>query len=89
MPLKKNGRKQSVDAAVRAIVAETLLVDHDLVTPGTRFHEDLQTDSIDFIEVTMCIEERFGIEITECAAAKCLCVSDLEKLVEKLLVVAA
>jgi acyl carrier protein len=50
---------------VKAILVETLSVDEDKVTEDARFQEDLETDSLDLVELVMTMEEKFGIKISD------------------------
>lgn len=89
MAQKKKLRSSSI---IFSIVADTMLLDEDQVTPGARFNEDLGADSIDFIEIVMGIEEKLGFDIgaiTDTDAEKIRTVADLEKLVDARLGVAA
>lgn len=57
--------REEVFEQVKAILVETLSVDDDKVTMEARFQEDLETDSLDLVELVMTMEERFGIKITD------------------------
>lgn len=65
------------------LISITLQVDETDITPGSRFSEDLNADSIDFVEMTMEIEEQFRVEIDDEIASKLLTVADVYKFVEK------
>lgn len=66
-----------IDARVRSILVEHLGITEDEVTPGSRLVPvndgrgnvvasdvpDLGCDSLDVVELTMTLEEEFGIEI--------------------------
>ena len=45
-----------------AIVAEQFGVDADTITPETTFEDDLGADSLDIVELSMALEEEFGME---------------------------
>ena len=45
-----------------AIVAEQFGVDADTITPDTTFEGGLGADSLDIVELSMAIEEEFGLE---------------------------
>jgi acyl carrier protein len=57
--------REEVFAQVKAILVETLSVDEDKVTEDARFQEDLETDSLDLVELVMTMEEKFGIKIND------------------------
>lgn len=45
------------------IIEEQLSLDGVEITENTSFSGDLEVDSLDLFEITMAIEEEFGIEI--------------------------
>ena len=45
-----------------AIVAEQFGVDADNITRDTTFEGDLGADSLDIVELSMALEEEFGLE---------------------------
>lgn len=47
---------------VREIIVEQLSIDEDMIGKDTNF-EELGIDSLDIVELTMALEEEFGIEI--------------------------
>jgi acyl carrier protein len=47
------------------ILADNLSVPEDKVTPGARFQEDLDADSLDLVEAVLALEEEFGVTIPE------------------------
>jgi len=52
-------------AAVRSLVAESLVLDLDAVVPSSRLVPDLGADSLDFLDILFRLEEQFGIQLRE------------------------
>jgi acyl carrier protein len=48
--------REEVFEHVKGILVETLSVDEDKVTMDARFQEDLETDSLDLVELVMTME---------------------------------
>ncbi len=64
-------------AKVQPIIAKELDVPVEKVTPQARFVEDLGADSLDTVELTLCLEEELGIQISNEEAEKFRTVADL------------
>ena len=47
---------------LKRILAEQFNVDEDSVTTDTSFEDDLGADSVDILEVSLALEEEFGVE---------------------------
>lgn len=60
-----------------AIIADTLSVEEDIIKEETSLKEDLDADSLDFVELVMNIEENFGVSIDEEDTAKIKTVQDI------------
>ena len=50
---------------VRDILAEQLEIDPETITMDTNILEDLEADSLDFVELVTSIEDEFDIVITD------------------------
>jgi acyl carrier protein len=61
---------EDIEAKVKSIIAETLGVDMQEITPQASFVNDLGADSLDTVELVMALEEQFGIEIPDEDAEK-------------------
>jgi len=68
--------REEVLEHVKSILVETLSVDEDKVTVEARFQEDLETDSLDLVELIMTMEDKFAIKITDEEAAEIKTVGD-------------
>jgi acyl carrier protein len=75
--------REEVFEKVKGILVETLSVDEDKVTIEARFQEDLETDSLDLVELVMTMEEDFGIKISDEQAAEIKTVGDAVDFVMK------
>ena len=56
---------ESVDAKIKAMIAEQLGVDEEEVVNEASFADDLGADSLDLVELIMALEEEFGKEISD------------------------
>ena len=45
-----------------ALIAEQFSVDAETITMETSFADDLNADSVDIVDLSMALEEEFGIE---------------------------
>ena len=57
---------------IKKMVAENLGVEESQITESASFKDDLGADSLDLFELTMALEDEYGIEIPS---------EDLEKIV--------
>lgn len=69
----------------RQVIREHLGVAPEQITDEANFADDLKADSLDIIELTMAIEEEFGLEIADDDAADVVTVKDGVNLIERLL----
>lgn len=54
-----------MEEKIKQLISEQLCVKLERVVPEARFVEDLRADSLDLIELVMCFEEDFNIEIPD------------------------
>lgn len=59
---------------IREHLAAELEVDPSAISDATRFKEDLEADSLDLVELTVELEDTYGIRIPDDQAAKILTV---------------
>ena len=58
-------------------------VDPDTITMDTSFEDDLNADSVDIVDLSMALEEEFGIEeLGEAEATSITTVGDLVRLIQ-------
>ena len=50
---------------LKKLIAEQFAVDEDSITLETSFVDDLGADSLDLVELSMSLEEEFGISETD------------------------
>lgn len=62
---------------IKEIIAETLAVDEDKVTPEANLIDDLAADSLSIVELHMEIEEKLGVKIPEEEIANLHTVQDI------------
>ena len=63
---------------LKSLIAEQFNVDEDSITMETSFADDLNADSVDLVDLSMALEEEFGIdELTEEETASISTVGDI------------
>ena len=63
---------------LQKMLAEQFVTDEENITMDTQFIEDLGADSLDLVELTMAVEEEFGLpEIGEDDIQKLVTVGDV------------
>lgn len=67
---------------IKAIVIEQLGVDGDKVNPNSKFIDDLGADSLDMVELTMALEDKFSISISDEEAQKITTIKDAVEFIE-------
>ena len=50
---------------VRDIIVNTLSCEADQITPETNLYEDREADSLEAVELSMALEEAFGVGIAD------------------------
>lgn len=78
-------RMPDIADRVRRVIVRQLGVPAEEVTPSASFRDDLGADSLDVLELTMEIEEEFGIQIGDEAAGQVQTVGQAISLVQSLL----
>ncbi|MDE5983914.1 MAG: acyl carrier protein [Eubacterium sp.] len=67
---------------IKAILAEQLDIDEDIITPDSLLVEDLGADSLDAIDIVMSVEDEFSIEVPDEIVEKMESVGDIITFVE-------
>ena len=68
---------------IKDIIVETLSCAADKVTPEARLAEDLEADSLAGVELSMALEEAFGVTIADEDLPSMKTVGDLMKYIEE------
>lgn len=66
--------REEILGRIREHLATELEVDPGVIKDTTRFREDLEADSLDLVELTVELEDTYGIRIPDEEAAKILTV---------------
>ena len=75
---------ENINEKVKAIVAEKLGVDIEMVVDSANCQSDLGADSLDIVELVMDFEKEFGIEIPDDDAGdNIVTVADAIRYIEK------
>lgn len=67
---------------VKSIIAEQLDIDPESITYDSSITDDLGADSLDVVDLVMCFEDEFGVEIPDDAVETIRTVSDIVKYIE-------
>lgn len=65
------------------VLVEQLAVKKEDITDQANLVNDLGADELDSVEIVMCLEETFGIEIPDEDAEKFIIVKDIVEYIEK------
>jgi acyl carrier protein len=71
------------DAALdrlRGIVASVLEIDNSEITPDTHFYDDLSANSLEKVEITVRVQQEFGVSVSSDEAADLGTVEDALRL---------
>jgi acyl carrier protein len=66
--------REEVLEMIRAHLADELELDPALISPATRFREDLSADSLDLYTLVQELDDTYGVKITDEQAATLLTV---------------
>lgn len=57
--------RAEIESKLNELLVEELGLDADKITPGARFEEDLEVDSLGVVELLMALEDNFGVQIPD------------------------
>jgi acyl carrier protein len=66
-----------VEQRLSEIIVRHFGVDEEKITPAANFRADMSADSLDLLDLTLAVEDAFGIEIAEKVAEEIHTVGDL------------
>ena len=55
--------RQEIEEKVRDFLIEDLEMDEEKIKPEARLKEDLGVDSLDFVDIVVIVEKKFGFKI--------------------------
>ncbi len=67
---------------LQEMLAKQLNISKDKIQPESRLLEDLNADSLDFVELLMTVEDEFGVTISDEDAKNLKTVDDVDKYIE-------
>lgn len=67
---------------VKKIIADQLDIDADGITYESNLADDFGADSLDLVDISMSIEDEFGVEFPDDALENISTVADLVKFIE-------
>lgn len=71
---------------LQKMLAEQFVVDEDSITMDTSFVDDLNADSLDLVELSMAVEEEFGLpEIGEEEIVNLVTVGDVVRYISSII----
>ncbi len=66
-----------IEERLSKIIVRHFGVEEDRITPAANFRADMSADSLDLLDLTLSVEDAFGIEIADAAAEDLHTVGDL------------
>ena len=55
--------RQEIEAKVKEFLIEDLEIDEEKIKPEARLKEDIGIDSLDFVDIVVIVEKKFGVKI--------------------------
>jgi acyl carrier protein len=66
-----------IEARISRILVRHFGIEEAKITPAANFRSDMSADSLDLLDLTLAVEDEFGIEIAENVAVELHTVGDL------------
>lgn len=57
--------RTEIEEKVKAFLVEDIEIDEDKITPDARLRDDLGIDSLDFVDIVVVVEKKFGFKIKQ------------------------
>lgn len=55
--------RQEIESKVKEFLIEDLEIDEEKIQPDARLMEDIGIDSLDFVDIVVIVEKKFGFKI--------------------------
>jgi len=55
--------RQEIEAKVKEFLVEDLEIDEEKIKPDARLMEDIGIDSLDFVDIVVIVEKKFGFKM--------------------------
>ena len=55
--------REEIEAKVKEFLIEDLEIDEEKIQPEARLKEDIGIDSLDFVDIVVIVEKKFGFKI--------------------------
>ena len=75
--------RAEIEAAVRDFLIEDLEVEDEKIQPEAKLKEDVGIDSLDFVDIVVIVEKRFGFKIKPEEMAGVVTVNDFVDYIER------
>lgn len=75
--------RKEIESRVRNFLIEDLEVEEDVIKPEAKLKEDLEIDSLDFVDIVVIVERNFGFKIKPEEMAGVVTLSDFYDYIEK------
>ena len=76
-------KREEIENRVRNFLIEDLEVEEDVIQPEAKLKEDLEIDSLDFVDIVVIVERNFGFKIKPEEMAGVVTLSDFYDYIEK------